>query len=151
MKTSKEIIEFNKKCAEFLKYHFQFYTDDYSKVTDKIKFVHGTEAEILRCSGQWWRCSKTPTDNFSWYFPSDLKFHSDWNWIMKVKKAICELDIVNEFNTKYDSVAKGYQCSLLPSFKDTFENFYTDVFETEKKATIQTINTFLDWYNELKD
>lgn len=82
--TQEEILDYNKRCAEFLGYTFSHYTNDKSKATPEIKFVWGAEAEILKRCNAWWRCSKTPDDNFSWNFPSDLLFHSNWNWIMEV-------------------------------------------------------------------
>ena len=89
--TQEEILDYNKLCAEFLGYTFSHYTNDKSKATPEIKFVWGAEAEILKRCNAWWRCSKTPDDNFSWNFPSDLLFHSNWNWIMEVVEAIEKL------------------------------------------------------------
>jgi hypothetical protein len=77
-------------------------------------------------------------------------FNSDWNWIMEVKSKICTLDIVDEFNTSYDSVEKGFSCTVLPTFKNTFNSFRTVVFDDEKQAIVQAIWEFLNWYKESK-
>lgn len=79
---------------------------------------------------------------------SELKFHSDWNWIMDVKDKICQLDIVDEFITRYDSVGKGYHCFIHPYYKGSFEVFCTSTFLTEKEAVVSIINEFLIWYKK---
>lgn len=79
-----------------------------------------------------------------------MEYHSDWNWIMEVKSKICQIKEVDEFDTRYDSVAKGFYCSISPSYKNTFESFYTKVLTNEKEAVIDVINQFLIWYEENK-
>lgn len=80
-----------------------------------------------------------------------LRFHSDWNWIMEVKSKICQLNIIDEFNTSYDSVAKGWYCQLLPAHRDSFSAFYGKILSTEKEAVIEAIDQFIDWYNKQKE
>ena len=79
-----------------------------------------------------------------------LKYDVDWNHIMEVKSKICTLDIVDEFNTSYDSVEKGFSCTVLPTFKNTFNSFRTVVFDDEKQAVVQAIWEFINWYKENK-
>jgi hypothetical protein len=104
----------------------------------------------LKChepSGYW--TLPTFMDGDGWTM-NDMKFHSDWNWIMEVKNKICQLNLIDEFNTSYDSVAKGWHCQLLPAYKNSFSSFYSKIVSTEKEATIQAIWEFLQWYNEQK-
>lgn len=88
--------------------------------------------------------------NFGIVSKQHLEFHSNWNWIMEIKSKICHLTIVDEFNTEYDSVAKGYHCSILPAYKNSFNGFYTKVFTTEKEAVLDVIDQFLSWYEKNK-
>lgn len=118
--TQEEIL-YNKRCAKFLGWHNAGMKD----------------LEL-------WKSS----ENSIGVQTSELKFHSDWNWIMEVKTAICNYSKVDEFNTQYDSVAKGYTCSIFPAYKNTFDAFYTDILSTEKEAVVQAIDQFLIWYNE---
>ena len=134
-----EILEYNKRCAEFLGYTFSHYTNDKSKATPEIKFVWGAEAEILKRCNAWWRCSKTPDDNFSWNFPSDLLFHSNWNWIHEVVEAI--------ENKGYDVFINGLYCRITDSGMTDFE-IESGAATTKQEAVVQAINQFLIWYNE---
>jgi hypothetical protein len=84
------------------------------------------------------------------YEMHDLKFHSDWNWIMEVKNKICQLNLIDEFNTSYDSVSKGWHCQILPAYKNSFNSFYGAIVSTEKEAVVQAIWQFLNWYNKQK-
>lgn len=77
-------------------------------------------------------------------------FLNNWNWIMEVKNNICQLDIVDEFNVQYCSVAGGYYCSIFPYFKNSFQAFYTKTIDTEKEAVVQIMNEFLTWYKDNK-
>lgn len=117
--TQKEIIEYNRLCAKFLGgvYH-----------SDMTRYWFHLPVD--------WNDDFAPTTE-------ELKFHSDWNWIHEVKEKICQLSIVDEFNTQYDSVGKGFYCSILPAYKNTFDAIYTDMLKTEKEAVVQAINQFL--------
>lgn len=115
--TPEEIQEYNKLCAEFLGWKYQ-------------------SNPLERWYGQWFHVQREER----------LYFDSDWNWIHEVKASICNSPKVDEFNTHYDSVAKGYHCSILPVYKNSFDGFYTKVFNTEKEAVVEAIYQFLKWY-----
>lgn len=74
------------------------------------------------------------------------RFSTDWNWLQEVKAKICSLKIVDEFNTKYDSVAKGWNCGITPGYNDTFRGFFSLTYSTELEATLDIIQQFLTWY-----
>jgi hypothetical protein len=78
-------------------------------------------------------------------------FNSDWNWIMEVKKKICNLTLIDEFKSSYDSVVKGWRCIIIPRYKNLFDYSYSQVFENELEAHISVINKFIDWYNKQKE
>lgn len=81
---------------------------------------------------------------------SSLLWHSDWNWLMESKKFICNLKEVDEFSTRYDSFEKEYYCSILPSYKYSFNTLYTKVLEEEIQAVFIIISNFAKLYNEKK-
>jgi len=124
-----EILEYNKRCAEFLG----------SELKNDGQYDYWTYEHLgfnpMKISGSAW-------------ISGNFEFHSDWNWIHEVKNKICQMKEVDEFNTQYDSVAKGYNCTILPAYKYTFNGFYTEIINTEQEAVIQAINQFLIWYNE---
>jgi hypothetical protein len=101
-----------------------------------------------------------PKYNRHYYFPNKLcpnrftidtmKFHSDWNWIHMIKEEICKTKLIDEFNTTYDSVAKGWNCHIFPAHINTFNSFRSNILNTEKEAVVETIWKFLQWYNEQK-
>lgn len=121
--TQEWVTQFNKKCAEFMGWENSIGSEYYTTT-------------------MWGGCGFTPFH---------MKFHSDWNWIMKVKNKICQLKEVDEFNSSYDSVAKGYRCAILPSYKNSFDYIYSQVFEKEIEAYIAVINKFINWYNKHKN
>ena len=105
-----EILEYNKKCAEFLgetKQPYEF--SQFGRINTK---------------GDW-------VDTF---FDNQLKFHSDWNWIMEVVETIKQ-----EIGIK--SVD---ECTEEEWYITT--NFTRLPITSSKEAVVQTINQFLIWH-----
>lgn len=128
--TKEEIKEFNELCAEFLGYKNTTPTDpDFNIYENEKGMIIGNKI-------------------YTMLETMSMRFHSDWNWIMNVKDKITSLKIVDEFNTGYDSVARGFFCSILPAYKNSFVPIYTNVIVEEKEAVIQVIYQFLKWYKE---
>lgn len=106
--TQEEIIEYNKRCSEFLGFKY-------------------------RNHAKFWGIY--PLDNNSYlrqlgYVRMDnLKFHSDWNWIMevliKIKPLVCEAEFTHRVGLS--------------------------LRELQKEKVIEGINQFLIWYNENKN
>jgi hypothetical protein len=73
------------------------------------------------------------------YTKSELRFHSDWNWIMEVALKIRS---IQPFETEYND-----EKSIVP-----FVNFRSAVvvalMHANKKVAVETIWEFLNWYNE---
>ena len=114
--TQEEINDYNRMCAEFLGYEYI------------SKDLHPQAYENY---GWWVKGTYTNNidarNNLNWKgFNSSLKFHSDWNWIMKIIEKI--LDV----------------CLNL----DSMEMYYniTDAIPEQHKV-MQAINQFLIWYN----
>lgn len=124
--TQKEIKEYNKRCAEFLneQYEGSFIAHGGTKKMPDyfLELVHS------KMKGK------------SWYiYP---KFHSDWNWIMKVLDKIAKIDYGWKVTSKYVNI---YSHSGDPrgEFNCVHQiNCPKDV----KLDTVRTINQFLIWY-----
>lgn len=126
--TQKEILEFNKLCAEFLgliplskPYDGAFRTNHEVDIPNSLLELIHSEME----------CE-------SWYvYP---KFHSDWNWIMEVVEAIEKLDRGDEHG-KFRLIRYGSSVNWnnLPPSIDS---------KSPKEAVVQAINQFLIWYNK---
>lgn len=135
-----EIIEYNKRCAEFLGWkYFSF------------EQVRGTRVMVG------WE------DVFYKGKTEELKFHSDWNWIMEVVEAIENINRksilhYNEIKIFRNHIDVSYDISLTKRY--TFSDDYSEQalsegrlakiehFKTKKEAVVQAINQFLIWYNK---
>jgi hypothetical protein len=133
--TQAEILEYNKRCAEFLGYELitpqmrkrpeQWKDNSYWEHKDKAN-VH-TSKKVLGRDGY-------------------LEFHSDWNCIMEVVEAIEKLRYlvviqsnfcqIQEIGTKENNFKPYIIASIYGNYK--------------KEAVVQAINQFLIWYNENK-
>ena len=83
----------------------------------------------------------------------ELKFHSDWNWIMEMVEAIEKLKFrfeiaLNEVNLYCISEEKRFSCAI--NYHDC-ENYGEEIHLTKKEAVVQAINQFIDWYNKQKE
>lgn len=109
MKMTQEWIEqFNRKCADFIGFIFEEDNLIYS-------FNKKELFEFLDRSA---------------YAIHDLKFHSDWNWIMEV----------------VDKITMYYKDKEIPKIHLLHQPIFTP-----KEAVIQAIDQFLDWYNKQKE
>ena len=131
-----KIHEFNKRCALFLDgtdntFNHYFFPMENDEVN--LSFDIFDETLFSNNGGSTWKIK-------------DLKFHSDWNWIMKVVEKIQKTNLVVIIN-KY--------CRIHETTKTTFNDIiavkgvkiFSEVIST-KEAVIQTINEFLIFYYE---
>jgi hypothetical protein len=82
------------------------------------------------------------------FIPNEkIKFDSDWNQLMQVKSKICSLDIVDEFNVRYDSVANGWFADIQPRYKNSFQTINTSIKEDEFSCVIDAIKCFFKSIN----
>jgi len=103
--------EFNRLCAEFI------------------------GLECHEPSGYW--TLPTFMDGDGWTM-TDMKFHSDWNWIMEVWEKI---KLIPNFDHFYTTIKLGAMRNMICS------RFWGN---DSKEAVIQAIWQFLNWYNEQK-
>ena len=129
-----EILEYNKRCAEFLDY--ELITPNKRRNPDEWKYSyweHKNKANI--------HTSKKVLGRDEY-----LSFHSDWNWIMEIVEAIEKLD--NFYVQIEESACYIYDIS---KFTDEQCNPFISCdlkLSSKKEAVIQAINQFLIWYNE---
>jgi len=132
-----ETIEFNKRCAEFLGFEEPIALGYKAELLDEPRFVSNIKG------------------SFGHFALSELKFHSDWNWIMEVKEKICSLNLspsmsrvyFNTFSCRKDHQNQNtYKVIIHFDSKNNIE-FKCDS-NNEKEAVVSAINQFLIWYNE---
>jgi hypothetical protein len=120
--TEEEILEYNKKCANFL----------YPNAKKEYE-----EGEISIEDGIF----KKGMLVFEHYHI--MKFHSDWNWIMEVVEAIENLGyfvMINKWTSTYTGAEKeGERIQIT-----------TVLGKYKKTNTVQAINEFFIWYNQNK-
>lgn len=136
--TQQEILDFNKRCAEFLGANIfedenRWYVRNWKNPEhNPNKIVSSTPITI-------WG---TKEDTYNKILSEQLneihgrwgKFHLDWNWIMEVVEAINMIpNSKNPSDTTLQTKRTNVQ-SILRS--------------ANKKAVVQAINQFLIWYNE---
>lgn len=122
--TQEEILNYNNRCAEFLGYVNTTPTDkDFNIYENEKGMIIGNKIYTL-------------LETMS------MKFHSDWNWIMEVIKAIEELDIV---------VLIGKNtCVIEQPYGRTALDLKSIKRDSKKEAVVKAINQFLIWYKENK-
>lgn len=119
--TQEEILEYNKRCAEFLGFNYYNGSDYW---TTKLWGGGGFSSRLLL-------------------------FHSDWNWIMEVVEKIQSLDrlggivLIKQGRCKITSRMAGDH-----SVYADVSHYFLKGMKGQKEAVVQAINQFLIWYNE---
>lgn len=147
--TNEQILDFNKLCAEFLKgfpYVKRLHDDEYIYHVDKSKtpieqqdneFHEKINAHYYH-NGIYMR--------LGYYIDLDeLRFNTDWNWLMTVKEKITNLGY--PFFIFPDSICITKNRTI-SSPKITKVEFNKP--EDEMKALVETIYNFLIWYNDTR-
>ena len=126
--TEKEILEYNKRCAEFLGKETKVYTD-----TPTLTWYRFNNGMLLT---------------------KDMKFHSDWNWIHEIKEAIVKLGyffISNPFiDDETNELSGEHFCVVTYKSNNIKSPYFIDVVgcHSEKEAVVEAINQFLIWHKE---
>lgn len=122
------ITQYNKKCAEFMGGVYD------SDATRYWFYLPVKWDEVF-----------APTTN-------DLKFHSDWNWIMEV---LCKIEEIH--HTVISQGITGHYINInrkdVDIVTETLDNpsKFMGVGKTKKEAVIRAIDQFIDWYNKQKE
>lgn len=128
--TQIEILDFNRRCALFLR---GVYDSDMTKYWFHLpKHLHENQSYL----------PFAPTTD-------DLKFHSSWDWIMEIVEAI------EKTNRIHDNEYYPYMLTIWKNCCNISDgnngSVIKEVFSTSKKeATVQTIDKFLIWYEQNK-
>ena len=118
----KEILEYNKRCALFLGAIYSEQAEAWGFGNAKnigSKMFHGVMYHNVIQAER---------------FEKELKFHSDWNWIMEMVEAIEKKVWVN---------IKGCAVDI-----STIANLNAP---TKKEAVVEAINQFLIWFEQNKN
>lgn len=81
-------------------------------------------------------------ETFTPYF-DEMKFHSDWNWLMEVVEKIESLETLSYFNIQHNRVEIGTTCDCFR----TKEVITKDVF-SKIEAVYNACIEFIKWYSK---
>ena len=111
----KWIDQFNEKCLNFL-----------NRKLEEMQFSYIEERTNIECYRE--------------MTIQDLKFHSDWNWIMEVVEKIETLDfeVSITFGASHIWTKNSFNCITNNSKGENFD---------KKRSIIQAIDQFIDWFN----
>ncbi len=117
--TQEEILQYNKRCAEFLGKKYQ----------NNLIVGYYTHFSRQNPTGEVWE---------------ECKFHFDWNWIMEVVEAIQKVIIKDndEFCIEFYEGLPNEPRTFV-----SFMNTKTES-EDPKEAVVQAIDEFLIWYGK---
>jgi len=129
MEDTKQVLENNKLIAEFLNWEF-----------DAIEFIAPKEFEtIIPFNHQSKKTKALECFTTSIYKVIDLKFHSDWNWLVEVVEKIESL--------RYNIMIGNVICIIERN------NGLDSIMireETKIEAVYNACVEFIKWYNEQK-
>lgn len=79
--------------------------------------------------------------------PSNLMYHSDWNWLMEVVEKIENMEDENR--------CSKYNFEMVQTFVEIIDNNNSDTIveidkSTKIQATYKAVVEFIKWYNEQK-
>jgi hypothetical protein len=155
--TQQEILDYNKRCAELL---------------NLKKWIDSNEHIGFHVNPKVLNAQQEGDGSSPWaVLFSELKFHSDWNWIMEVVETIEKLRVLLPekykkgflknsthgniiINSDYDprEEFEGWSSSCSIELEQPFIysslNHEPKRFDSKKEAVVQAINQFLIWYNE---
>ena len=135
--TPKEVLQYNKMCAEFLGLKRGWWISQEKPLTEDKK--------------QWWDIDGKTFLGTKVYYDDDLKFHTDWNWIMEVVEVIEKLYDSNiYFKVAWNNVTIGIATQYELAYETGFEGVEVYREGNKKESVVKAINLFLIWYNKNK-
>jgi hypothetical protein len=78
----------------------------------------------------------------------NLKFHTDWNWLMEVVEKIEQLRYVTEIS---GNIERKFTCIAYPNTSEEYISrigYGEEMFLNKKYVTYQAVVAFIKWYNE---
>lgn len=129
--TQEFIIQFNKKCAEFL----ELVNVENKYLLPKNKDWYG-DNDFL----EW-----ADSDLNSWKLSlSELRFHANWNWIMEVVSKIVKLGYVSSID---GNIERSFASFIIQKTNNYICRVGYNTYLTKKQGVVEAINQFIDWYN----
>lgn len=133
-----EILEYNKRCAEFLGWRVKF-IEKYPYTL----YLQSPKGSLYNtCTGN---NEKECWENSQY----KLKFHSDWNWIHELVEKISKSRIKTQKEMIPNHFSLESHDSIMP-YNNIVKPIKIALFENNKQAVVQAINQFLIWYDENK-
>lgn len=144
------MIQLNLKCAKFLEWKpaFAHEADRYGYIQTvdgfSTPFYNNSDPQLVESN-----------QDLTIHSISELKFHSDWNWIMEVIEKIESLGYATSLSHNYVISNYGNDCFKIDT-KSNAISAYDDkpiqfsLTKGKKEATIESIDRFIDWYNKQK-
>jgi hypothetical protein len=137
-----EILEYNKRCAEFL---------GWKETTEQFKIDWvgcKTKERLDRLNKQYIPILEKNGDVL---FPdfSVINFHSDWNWIMNIVTAIREKGWRFDIQHHSSVTSSEIGVTIWRKFPGGGDEEVVELYhEDDKTVHVQSINQFLIWYKE---
>lgn len=94
--------------------------------------------ELLEISNETYPILYKDKNSDEWFAPDELKYHTDWNWLMEVVEKIESLNFIVYIETNY--------CQLYnaTNHEELIKSIYSTKIESVYKACVE----FVKWYNE---
>jgi len=142
--TQEEILEYNKRCAEFLTITNGYFPEEIEAKNQQFSHLC-TYANTAYAFDKDAEPNKTVWDY--------LEFHSNWNWIMEVVEAIEKL-----YSSKFYVSILESECVIIDKeAAGNEENPFMikpiaacNEAESKKEAVVEATNQFLIWYAKNK-
>ena len=136
--TKTEVLDYNKQCADIIGWLKQYNGQDFIEINSN-KLIEWLPSNIY---------NRTMTGKYQ--FDLELcKFHSDWNWIMKViekiKETITKWDHIYTMSPEEQKV--DYQLFKEDDIANRIEHL---TMYADKETVVQAIAQFLIWYEQNK-
>ena len=128
--TQEEILEGNKLIAEWLGYEI----DSLAEEDEPERYYVYDHIECIADGVDYWETFDQ--DWTSWLYPDQMKFHSDWNWLIPVVKKITSDDLYLKYKNETSNIVSEGGIYINTKF---IINTFEDVVD------------FIKWYNENKE
>lgn len=146
---SKEIIEYNERCANFLNYkfsqnyeNFDDYYSEWVKMDDGVWYKDEDFVKKQNSSIYYVKVDGVVLKKYNYL----LKFDSDWNWIMEIVEAIEKLGLNFKIGSYWITI-ETIESEIMWKSLNIPHSQLTDDFN-KKEAVINAINQFLIWYKK---
>lgn len=140
--TQEEILEGNKLIAEWLGYEI----DSLAEEDEPERYYVYDHIECIADGVDYWETFDQ--DWTSWLYPDQMKFHSDWNWLMPVVEKIIK-EYMTDYYNEYDmGIPNSYYVAIGSDGKYSSQGISKNSLI---EATWLSVIEFIKWYNKNKE